>query len=130
MATAPRPGTTPLADAERNRTFVITVRGDKSVIRVADLGARDDALVRRETKMAGVEKVSLMGALSAMDEQTMGLDMICLLWWLGRRKSGDTVQSYGEALDAFPTYAEAEGVIKLEQEVDEDDDEDDGSPEA
>jgi hypothetical protein len=128
VAKAPRPGSTPLADAERNRTFVITVRGDRAVLRIGDLGARDDALVRRETKAAGVEKVSLMGALAAMDEATMGLDMICLLWWLGRRKSGDTTKSYGDALDGFPTYAEAEGVIKLEQVVD--DDEDDGSPEA
>lgn len=128
MAKAPQPGSTPTAEAERSRTFVITVKGDRSVLRLADLGPRDDALVRRETKMAGVEKVSLMGALASLDEQTIGLDMVCLLWWLGRRKSGDTTQSYGEALDAFPSYAELDGNVSLSEL--EEDDEDDGSPEA
>ena len=128
MAKAPIPGSTPTAEAERSRTFVITVKGERSVLRLADLGPRDDALVRRETKMAGVEKVSLMGALAGLDEQTIGLDMVCLLWWLGRRKAGDTTQSYGEALDGFPSYAELEGNVSLSEL--EDDNEDDGSPEA
>lgn len=123
MASAPTPGTT-----EPDRTIIITVRGDKSVLHIADLGARDDALVRQETKMAGIEQMSLMGALAALNEQTLGLDMVCLLWWLGRRKSGDTTESYGEALDGFPSYSEIEAAITFEEIVDED--EDDGSPEA
>lgn len=129
MATAPRPGTGPIAAAEQNRTRIITVRGERSVLRLGDLGPRDDALVRRETKMAGVERLSLMGALQALDEQTMGLDMLCLLWWLGRRKAGETTMSYGEALDRFPSYAEV-GEAVMVTELEDDDDDDDGSPEA
>jgi len=128
MATAPRPGST---EAAKDRTIIITVRGEKSVLRIGDLGPRDGDLVRHETKAAGVEKVSLMGALSALDEETIDLDRICLLWWLGRRKGGDTTETFGEALDAFPNYIEAGNAIAVEELVDDDvDDDGDLSPEA
>jgi hypothetical protein len=127
MANAPSPSAA-RRNRARDRVIKITVRGDEATIRPADFGARDDSLVRRETKIAGVERVSLMGALQAMDEGTVGLDLVCLLWWLGRRKAGDTTMSYGEALDGFPSYAEAEDQITFEEIVD--DDEADGSPEA
>lgn len=126
MAKAPRPGAA-RRDREADRLITITVRGEESVIRPGDFGPRDDALVRKETKMAQVERVSLMGAMQAMDEGTIGLDLICLLWWLGRRKAGDTTMSYGDALDAFPTYATAEDEIDFEESAD---DEEPGDPEA
>lgn len=126
MATAPTPGGSRVAAA---KTIRITVRGDTATVNPADLGPRDDALVRKETKMAGVERVSLMGAISQLDEQSMGLDAVCLLWWLGRRKAGDTTMSFGDALDRFPTYATFFDDVTFEVE-DDDDDPEDGSPEG
>lgn len=119
MATAPRPGTTrPQIDA----TIIITVRGVKAELRPADFGPRDDALVRRETAAAGVDKVSLLGALARFEEGVIGLDDICLLWWVARRKAGDTLESYSEALDGFPTYGEADEITFEQVEDDSDED--------
>jgi len=115
---APKPGAT----SHKQETVIrISVRGEEVIVRPSDYGPRDDALVRRETKMAGVERMSLMGAMQALDEQTMGLDSVCLLWWLARRKAGETTMSFGDALDGFPSYGEAEDAIVFEEVIDDDD---------
>lgn len=128
MAKAPNPKTLG-ASKKANVAIRITVRGDTTVIRPSDFGARDDVLVRRETKAANVGRLSLLGAFQELDERSMGLDSICLLHWLGRRKAGDTTMSYAEALDRFPTYAEFEEHVTFE-EITLDDEAEAGSPEA
>jgi hypothetical protein len=117
MATAPRPGTT---RPQPEQTIIISVRGVKAELRPADIGPRDDALVRRETAAAGLEPVSLLGALSRFEGGQVGMDDICLLWWVARRKSGDTIESFGAALDGFPTDGEVDE-ISFEQVVSEED---------
>lgn len=128
MAKAPNPKTLG-ASKKADIAIRITVRGDVAIVRPSDFGARDDVLVRRETKAANVGRMSLLGAFQELDERSMGLDSICLLWWLGRRKAGDTTMSYTEALDRFPTYAEFEEQVTFE-EITPDEDAEAGSPEA
>jgi hypothetical protein len=118
-AKAPRPGTT---SPEGERVIKITVNGEAAIIRPGEFGPRDDALVRRETKAALGEKRSLMGAFASLDEETIGLDSICLLWWLARRKAGDTTESFAEALDRFPSYGEATEAIEMAEVVDDGED--------
>lgn len=126
MAKAPTPGKT-----RDDKTIRITVRGVAAVVRPADFGPRDDALVRRETLKALGWKGSLMAALTQLDEESIGLDSICLLWWLSRRKAGDTTEAYAQALDGFPNFAEAAEQVQFEEVLDGDGDgEGVGSPEA
>lgn len=126
-AKAPRPGSTKAkAKAEQDPYFKIIVRGDEAIIRPGDFGPRDDALVRKEGKKADLGRLSLMGALGSLDEDSVGLDSICLLWWIARRKAGDTTQSLATALDNFPSYGEAdEHIDVIEISPDEDDEDDD-----
>lgn len=119
MARAPNPKTLARQKAD-TKAITITVRGEEAIVRPGDFGARDGALVRRETKLALGEKRSLLGALQDMDEQSIDLDSICLLWWLARRKVGDTNESYAEALDRFPTYDETDEIDFSILEDDED----------
>jgi hypothetical protein len=129
MARAPQPGSTaPAGPSSANEGgFKITVNGEVAIVRPGDFGPRDDALVRRETKAAYGEKQSLMAALMALGQGEIGLDSICLLWWLGRRKAGETTESLSDALDRFPSYAEADSAIDLAELLPDDDTDDDGS---
>ncbi|MQA17627.1 MAG: hypothetical protein GEV09_27175, partial [Pseudonocardiaceae bacterium] len=110
MATAPRPRSVRKA-VEADQVIKITVRGEEAVIRPGDWGPRDDALVRTHTRKALGEARSLLGALQELDEQTIGLDSICLLWWLGRYRAHLTRESYGDALDKFPSYGETDAIV-------------------
>lgn len=128
MARAPNPKTLATADSTDD-AIVISVRGEVGRLVQGDLGARDDSLVRRECKAANLGRISLIGALRELDEESMGLDSICILWWLARRKAGDTTMSLDEALDRFPSFKEMNDnpdLITFEKEVAEED----GSPEA
>lgn len=125
MATAPRPGSTSRKD---DVAFKITVRDEVAVVRPAEIGPRDDALVRRQTRAALGYPLSLMGALQQLaDEEAIGLDSVCLLHWFGRTAAGDTTETYGEALDRFPKLTEVDDLVEL-TEVTPDDEEAEADP--
>ncbi len=109
MATAPKPG-----GIKQVPTLKITVRDVAAIINPGEFGPKDDSLVRRESMAAFGERVSLTGVLQEFDSGAVGLDSLCLLWWLARRKAGETDESLSDALDSFPTYAEFEGAVQVE----------------
>lgn len=105
MAKAPRPGGTG-RQAAKDMTLVIVVRGEKATLSFGSLGPRDEALVRRATRAALAEPLSLLGAFTQMTEDgAVGMDTIALLWWLARHKAGDAF-TFEEALDAMPSFPE------------------------
>lgn len=123
MAKAPRPGTSPTAakkkKAAQQRGFRITVWGEVADIYPADIGPRDDALVRHETGKALGYNLTLLSAIQDLegDADQLGMDTVCLLWWWGRRKAGDTTESLAEAFDRFPTVGELEEACQLDRIV-------------
>jgi len=119
MATAPKPGGN---NAPTYSVLKITVRGETTIVDPGDFGPKDDIMVRKESLAAFGERMSLMGAFHEIDERSAGTDTICLLWWIGRRKAGETNESLSDALDSFPTYAEmAQGAYTAEVVEPEDD---------
>lgn len=111
MAKAPKP-TGP--KDKRRPVIEITVRGVEAIVDPGEFGPKDDILVRRESLAAFGERVSLIGSFESLDQRSAGLDTICLLWWLARRKAGDTTESLSDALDGFPSYAEADSEITFD----------------
>lgn len=118
MATAPRPGTTRPA---KQQAIIISVRGEDAYLYPADLGPRDDAAARKAYQRVFGEKVSVMGALQGLDADSIGGDLICLLWWIARRKAG-IEESFEDAVDQFPTVGEFEDALDLRVEEDTEDD--------
>lgn len=96
MATAPRPGTTPLANANKRRALSVTYQGQTYLLDFADLGPRDDIAIRRETGMP---------VSSYIMQDRFSSDSIAVIIWVARRKSG-IQESFDSFLDGFPNMAE------------------------
>lgn len=124
MANAPKPGTTPSANNKKpdpKRGFRLTINDEPADIYPADVGPRDDALVRHESSKpeAFGYPVTLLGAVKQLDdaEKTgmLGMDTMCTLWWWGRRKAGLTTETLAEALDRFPPITELNENFSMER---------------
>lgn len=123
MAKAPRPGSV-RQEADANQVFVLTVDGIPQRLAIADLGPKDAVRVRK--LQLGV---SLAGLLVQMqDEAQVDIDVPCILWWLARIKTGEKKLTFEQAVDEFPTYADI--TERFSAEIEDLNDEDDGSPEA
>ena len=91
MATAPDP----VVETEPNRRFQISLRGRTIELSMEDLGPGDDLVSRQQTGFP---------VQSFFDETRFGPDSLLILWWMARRKNGETRLKFAEVLAEFPTY--------------------------
>jgi len=98
------------AQVPESRILRITVGGRAYELDVMQLGPGDDRITRAETGLP---------VSSIIESSTFGADSLLMLFWLARRKAGETALRYTTVEAAYPTFAAiAAAGFELEEVVD------------
>lgn len=98
MANAPRPGRARQEEARRQAERVairITLNGESYTLHIGDLGPQDDLVAR---KQVGLPVTPFFA------EDRFGMDSLLIIYWMARRKSGESTLQFQAVLDEYPTY--------------------------
>lgn len=119
MASAPRPGSTSNANAQKDPAVTITVGGNPPlVMRFKDITARQASTLRKATGL------SVQGIIAATEEDP-DIDAIASMVWLARTQNGEDV-TVEEVLDGFSYGTEV--TIDNVDDADPEEEGEDGDP--
>lgn len=103
MAKAPTPGKArrQAAREEAERVAIrITLNGESHTLHIRDLGPQDDLVAR---KQVGLPVTPFFA------EDRFGMDSLLIIYWMARRKSGESNLQFQTVLNEFPTYESVTG---------------------
>lgn len=109
MGLAPVPGVGKRQAVERSG-IRISVGGGTWVLHTSDLGPQDDLVSRKET---GLPVTPFFG------EDRFGMDSLLIMFWMARRKAGESNLRFQQVMDEYPTY-ESIGAADFQVEAIED----------
>lgn len=119
MAKAPKPGQARReeeARAARRVAIRIKLGGEEYVLHISDLGPQDDLVARKQVGLP---------VTPFFTEDRFGMDSLLMMYWMARRKGGETSLQFQAVLNEYPTY---ESVTEAGFEIEAIEDDGEGDP--